>query len=78
MNPSVLSQYVDELYKYGIEMRVCFDPDPNVMRIKVKKGDVWFEDSIEYTGFCREFLLFQMLTRLVNEAKNATKDSQKN
>lgn len=78
MNPSVLSQYVDELHKYGIEMWVCFDPDPNVIRIKVKKGDVWFEDSFEYSGFDREYLLLRMLTKLVNEAKNATKDSRKN
>lgn len=76
MNPSVLSQYVDELYKYGIEAWACFDPDPNVIRIRVKKGDVCFEDSVEYTGFYREFSLIRMIQNLVYKAKNATKDSQ--
>lgn len=74
MNPSILSQYVDELNKHGIGVWACFDPDPNVIRIRVIKGDVCFEDSIEYTGFCREFLLMQMIQNLVNKVKNATKD----
>lgn len=76
MDMSILSQCVDELYKYGIEVWTCFDPDPNIVRIKVKKGDVWFEDSFEYSGFDREYLLLRMITKLVNEAKNATKDNQ--
>lgn len=76
MNPSVLSQYVDELYKYGIEVWACFDPDPNVIRIKVKKGNVCFEDSFEYTGFCRELLLMQMIRDLVNKVENATSEEE--
>lgn len=76
MNPSALSQYVDELYKYGIEVWACFDPDPNVIRIRVKKGDVCFEDSVEYTGFCREFLLIRMIQNLVNKAKNDTSEQK--
>lgn len=40
MDMSILSQCVDELYKYGIEVWTYFDPDPNIVRIKVKKGDV--------------------------------------
>lgn len=75
MDLSIFSQCVDELYKYGIEVWTCFDPDPNVIRIRVKKGDVCFEDSVEYTGFDREYLLLRMLTKLVNEAKNTTKES---
>ena len=74
MNPSVLSQYVDELNKHGIGVWACFDRDRNVICIRVKKGDVCFEDSIEYTGFCRELLLMQMIQNLVNKVKNATKD----
>lgn len=76
MNPSVLSQYVDELHKYGIEVWACFDPDQNVIRIRVKKGDVYFEDSVEYTGFCREFLLIRMIQNLVNKVKNATSEEE--
>ena len=75
MDLNVLSNYVDELNRHGIEVWSCFDPDPNVIRIKVKKGDMWFEDSFKYSGFDREYLLLRMLTKLVNEAKNATKDS---
>lgn len=75
MNPSVLSQYVDELNKHGIGVWSCFDPDPNVIRIRVQKGDVCFEDSFEYTGFCHEHLLIQMIGDLVNKVENATKDS---
>lgn len=74
MDLSILSQCVDELYKHGIEVWSCFDPDPNVIRIKVKKGSVCFEDSFEYTGFCRELLLMQMIRDLVNKVENATSE----
>ena len=37
MDLSIFSQCVDELYKYGIEVWTYFDPDPNIVRIKVKK-----------------------------------------
>lgn len=76
MDMSILSQCVDELYECGIEVWTCFDPDPNVVRIRVQKGDVRFEDSFEYTGFDREYLLLRMITDLANKVKNATKDSQ--
>lgn len=78
MNSSLeqLSTYVDELNKHGIEVWSCFDPDPNVIRIKVKKGDVCFEDSFEYTGFCRELLLIQMVRDLVNKVENATSEEK--
>lgn len=69
MNLSVLSNYVDELNKHGIEVWGCFDPDLNIIRIKVKKGNVCFEDSFEYTGFCRELLLRQMIRDLVNKVE---------
>lgn len=75
MDLNVLSNYVDELNRHGIEAWSCFDPDPNVIRIKVKKGDVWFEDNFEYTGFCSEFALTQMIRDLVNKVENATKDN---
>lgn len=71
-----LSTYVDELNKHGIEVWSCFDPDPNVIRIKVKKGDACFEDSFEYTGFCRELLLIQMVRDLVNKMENATSEEK--
>ena len=78
MNSSLeqLSTYVDELNKHGIEVWSCFDPDPNVIRIKVKKGDVCFEDNFEYTGFCREFMLIQMIRDLVNKVENAASDTK--
>ena len=78
MNSSLerLSMYVDELNKHGIEVWSCFDPDPNVIRIKVKKGDVCFEDSFEYTGFCRELMLIQMIRDLVNKVENATREKK--
>ena len=78
MNSSLerLSTYVDELNKHGIEVWSCFDPDPNVIRIKVKKGDVCFEDSFEYTGFCRELMLIQMVRDLVNKVENATSEEK--
>lgn len=71
-----LSAYVDELNKHGIEVWSCFDPDPNVIRIKVKKGDVCFEDSFEYTGFCRELSLMQMIRDLVSKVENATSEEK--
>ena len=71
-----LSSYVDELNKHGVEVWSCFDPDPNVIRIKVKKGDVCFEDSFEYTGFCSEFALTQMIRDLVNKVENATSEEK--
>lgn len=71
-----LSTYVDELNKHGIEVWSCFDPDPNVIRIKVKKGDVCFEDSFEYMGFCRELMLIQMIRDLVNKVENATSEKK--
>lgn len=71
-----LSTYVDELNKHGIEVWSCFDPDPNVIRIKVKKGDVCFEDSFEYTGFCRELLLIQMVRDLVNKVENVMREKK--
>lgn len=71
-----LSIYVDELNKHGIEVWSCFDPDPNVIRIKVKKGNVCFEDSFEYTGFCRELLLIQMVRDLVNKVENTTSEKK--
>lgn len=78
MNSSLerLSIYVDELNKHGIEVWSCFDLDPNVIRIKVKKGDVCFEDSFEYTGFCRELMLIQMIRDLVNKVENATSEEE--
>lgn len=76
MNLSVLSNYVDELNKHGIEVWSCFDPDPNVIRIKVKKGDACFEDSFEYMGFCSELALIQMILGLVNKVKNATSEEE--
>lgn len=76
MDLSILSQCVDELYKRGIEVWSCFDPDPNVIRIKVKKGSVCFEDSFEYTGFCRELLLMQMIRDLVSKVENATSEEE--
>ena len=76
MNLSILSEYVDELNKHGIEVWACFDPDPNIIRIKVKKGAVCFEDSLEYTGFCRELSLIQMIRDLVNKVENATSEKE--
>lgn len=78
MSPTLerLSIYVDELNKHGIEVWSCFDPDPNVIRIKVKKGNVCFEDSFEYTGFCRELLLIQMVRDLVNKVENTTSEKK--
>lgn len=71
-----LSAYADELNKHGIEVWACFDPDPNVIRIRVKKGDVRVEDSFEYTGFCSEFALTQMIRDLVNKVENATSEEK--
>lgn len=71
-----LSAYADELNKHGIEVWACFDPDPNVIRIRVKKGDVRVEDSFEYTGFCREYLLIQMIKNLVNKVEVATSEQK--
>lgn len=71
-----LSTYVDKLNKHGVEVWSCFDPDPNVIRIKVKKGNVCFEDSFEYVGFCREFALIQMIRDLVNKVENATSEKK--
>lgn len=76
MDLNILSEYVDELSKHGIEVWSCFDPDPNVIRIKVKKGSVCFEDSFEYTGFCRELLLMQMIRDLVSKVENATSEEE--
>ena len=76
MELNVLSKYVDELNKHGIEVWSCFDPDPNVIRIKVKKGDVCFEDRFEYTGFCRELSLMQMIRDLVSKVENATGEEE--
>lgn len=71
-----LSTYADKLNKHGIEVWSCFDPDPNVIRIKVKKGDVCFEDSFEYAGFGSEFALIQMIRDLVNKVENATSEEK--
>lgn len=76
MDLNALYTYVVELNKHGIEVWSCFDPDPNVIRIKVKKGNVRFEDSFEYTGFCRELLLMQMIRDLVNKVENATSEEE--
>ena len=78
MSPTLnrLSIYVDELNKHGIEVWGCFDPDPNVIRIRVKKGDVRIEDSFEYTGFCCEHLLIQMIKNLVNKVEVATNEQK--
>lgn len=76
MDLSILSQCVDELYKHGIEVWACFDPDPNVIRIRVKKGDACFEDSFEYMGFCSELALIQMIIDLVNKVENATSEEE--
>ncbi len=76
MDLNALYTYVVELNKHGIEVWSCFDPDPNVIRIKVKKGNVCFEDSFEYTGFCRELLLMQMIRDLVNKVENATSEEE--
>lgn len=76
MDLNILSEYVDELNKHGIEVWSCFDPDPNVIRIKVKKGNACFEDSFEYTGFCRELSLMQMIRDLVNKVENATSEEE--
>ena len=76
MDLNILSEYVDELNRHGIEVWSCFDPDPNVIRIKVKKGNVCFEDSFEYTGFCRELSLMQMIRDLVNKVENATSEEE--
>ena len=76
MDLNVLSNYADELNRHGIEVWSCFDPDPNVIRIKVKKGDVCFEDSFEYMGFCSELALTQMIRDLVNKVENATSEEE--
>ena len=76
MDLNVLFKYVDELNKHGIEVWSCFDPDPNVIRIKVKKGKVHFEDNLEYTGFCRELALIEMIRDLVNKVENATSEEK--
>lgn len=76
MDLNVLSNYADELSRHGIEVWSCFDPDPNVIRIKVKKGDACFEDSFEYMGFCSELALIQMIRDLVNKVENATSEEE--
>lgn len=71
-----LQMYIAELNERGIEVWACFDPDPVNMRIKVKKGDVCFEDRINYDVFGRDLLLSQTIRNLVNKVENATSEKK--
>lgn len=66
-----LKMYVAELNERGIEVWIRFDPDPVNMRIKVKKGDVCFEDCIDYDDFGRDLLLSKTIRNLVNKVETA-------
>lgn len=71
-----LSTYVSELNEHGIEVWISFDPDPDHVRIKVKKGDVCFEDCIEYADFGRDLFLSQTIRDLMNKVENATSEKK--
>lgn len=71
-----LKMYVAELNERGIEVWVRFYPDPVNMHIKVKKGDVCFEDCIDYDDFGMDLLLSKTIRNLVNKVETAMSEQK--